>query len=51
MLAAHDVLVLASVMRETHSLLTREALAAGLAVVSHRHPRPRGGGASTATTD
>jgi glycosyltransferase involved in cell wall biosynthesis len=32
-LAQADVLVLASVMRETHSLLTREALAAGLAVV------------------
>jgi glycosyltransferase involved in cell wall biosynthesis len=32
-LAAHDVLVLPSVMRETHSLLTREALAAGLPVV------------------
>lgn len=32
-LAAHDVLVLPSVMRESHSILTREALAAGLAVV------------------
>lgn len=32
-LADHDVLVLASVIRETHSLLTREALAAGLAVL------------------
>ena len=32
-LGAHDVLVLPSVMRETHSLLTREALAAGLPVV------------------
>lgn len=29
----HDVLVLPSVMRESHSILTREALAAGLAVV------------------
>lgn len=32
-LAGHDVLVLPSVMRETHSLITREALAAGLPVV------------------
>ncbi len=32
-LATHDVLVLPSVMRETHSLITREALAAGLPVV------------------
>ncbi|TQL03675.1 glycosyltransferase [Cellulomonas sp. SLBN-39] len=32
-LASHDVLVLASVMRESHSILTREALGAGLAVV------------------
>ncbi|MDT0164738.1 glycosyltransferase [Actinotalea sp. AC32] len=32
-LAEHDVLVLPSVMRESHSILTREALAAGLAVV------------------
>ncbi|WP_421740924.1 glycosyltransferase [Cellulomonas sp.] len=32
-LAAHDVLVLPSVMRESHSILTREALGAGLAVV------------------
>lgn len=32
-LGAHDVLVLPSVMRESHSILTREALAAGLAVV------------------
>ncbi|MGZ4706168.1 MAG: glycosyltransferase, partial [Acidimicrobiales bacterium] len=32
-LADHDVLVLPSVMRETHSLITREALAAGLPVV------------------
>jgi len=32
-LSAHDVLVLPSVMRESHSILTREALAAGLAVV------------------
>lgn len=32
-LAAHDVLVLPSVMRESHSILTREALSAGLAVI------------------
>lgn len=32
-LAEHDVLVLPSVMRESHSILTREALQAGLAVV------------------
>ena len=32
-LAAHDVFVLPSVMRETHSLATREALAAGLPVL------------------
>jgi len=32
-LAAHDVLVLPSVMRESHSIVTREALGAGLAVV------------------
>ena len=32
-LAEHDVLVLPSVMRESHSILTREALAAGLAVI------------------
>jgi glycosyltransferase involved in cell wall biosynthesis len=32
-LAEHDVLVLPSVMRESHSILTREALTAGLAVV------------------
>ncbi|MGQ0615781.1 MAG: glycosyltransferase, partial [Acidimicrobiia bacterium] len=33
-LAGTDVLVLPSVMRETHSLLTREALAAGVPVVT-----------------
>lgn len=33
-LADHDVLVLPSVMRESHSILTREALAAGLVVVA-----------------
>lgn len=32
-LADHDLLVLPSVMRESHSILTREALAAGLGVV------------------
>lgn len=32
-MASHDVLVLPSVMRESHSIVTREALAAGLAVV------------------
>ncbi len=32
-LAAHDVLVLPSIARESHSILTREALDAGLAVV------------------
>ena len=32
-LSQHDVLVLPSVMRESHSILTREALGAGLAVV------------------
>ncbi|WP_413451017.1 glycosyltransferase [Georgenia phoenicis] len=32
-LAEHDVLVLPSVMRESHSILTREALSAGLAVI------------------
>lgn len=32
-LASHDVLVLPSVMRESHSILTREALTAGLAVI------------------
>lgn len=32
-LAGHDVLVLPSVMRESHSIVTREALAAGLAVI------------------
>ncbi|WP_447924831.1 glycosyltransferase [Georgenia muralis] len=33
-LAEHDVLVLPSVMRESHSILTREALSAGLAVIT-----------------
>jgi glycosyltransferase involved in cell wall biosynthesis len=32
-LAEHDALILPSVMRESHSILTREALAAGLAVI------------------
>jgi glycosyltransferase involved in cell wall biosynthesis len=39
-LAEHDVLVLPSVARETHSLVTREALAAGLAVVCTDAPGP-----------
>lgn len=39
-LASHDVLVLPSVARETHSLVTREALAAGLAVVCSDAPGP-----------
>lgn len=30
----HDVLILPSVMRESHSLVTREALAAGMAVIA-----------------
>lgn len=32
-MAEHDVLVLPSVMRESHSIVTRESLAAGMAVV------------------
>ena len=32
-MAAHDVLVLPSLMRESYSILTREALASGLAVI------------------
>jgi len=32
-LSSHDVLVLPSVMRESHSIVTREALLAGLAVI------------------
>lgn len=39
-LASHDVLLLPSVARETHSLMTREALAAGLAVVCTDAPGP-----------
>ncbi len=31
--ASHDVLILPSIMRESHSILTREALSAGLAVI------------------
>ncbi|MBR5950453.1 MAG: glycosyltransferase [Actinomycetaceae bacterium] len=31
--AAHDVLILPSIMRESHSIVTREALSAGLAVI------------------
>ncbi|WP_345215579.1 glycosyltransferase [Georgenia halophila] len=33
-LAGHDVLLLPSIMRESHSILTREAMRAGLAVVT-----------------
>ena len=43
-LAATDVLVLPSVMRESHSLVTREALLRRRAGDLHRHPRSRGGG-------
>ena len=32
--AAHDVLILPSIMRESHSIVTREALSAGLAVIA-----------------
>lgn len=32
--AAHDVLILPSLMRESHSIVTREALRAGLAVIA-----------------
>lgn len=39
-LARHDVLMLPSVMLETYSLLTREALAAGLAVICTDNPGP-----------
>ncbi len=39
-LSSHDVLLLPSVARETHSLVTREALAAGLAVVCSDAPGP-----------
>lgn len=39
-LAEHDVLVLPSIARESHSILTREALSAGLAVVCSDAPGP-----------
>ncbi len=39
-LAGHDVLVLPSIARESHSILTREALSAGLAVVCSDAPGP-----------
>lgn len=39
-LAEHDVLILPSLARESHSILTREALAAGLAVITTNTPGP-----------
>lgn len=39
-LAAHDVLILPSVALESHSLLTREALASGMAVICTDTPGP-----------
>ncbi|MDO5722974.1 MAG: glycosyltransferase [Flaviflexus sp.] len=39
-LAAHDVLLLPSVALESHSLLTREALASGMAVICTDTPGP-----------
>lgn len=39
-LARHDVLVLPSLARESHSILTREALGAGLAVITSHTPGP-----------
>ena len=39
-LAGYDVLVMSSVMLESYSLLTREALAAGLVVVTGDNPGP-----------
>lgn len=39
-LAGYDVLVMASVMLESYSLLTREALAAGCAVITGDNPGP-----------
>jgi glycosyltransferase involved in cell wall biosynthesis len=39
-LASHDVLVLPSVARETHSIVTREAIVAGLAVICTDAPGP-----------
>ena len=39
-LADHDVLLLPSLARESHSILTREALSAGLAVVTSNTPGP-----------
>jgi glycosyltransferase involved in cell wall biosynthesis len=40
LLGAHDVLVLPSIMRESHSILTREALAAGMVVVAAESAGP-----------
>jgi len=40
-LAGYDVLVLSSIMFESYSLLTREALAAGLLVITGDNPGPR----------
>lgn len=39
-LAEHDVLILPSLARESHSILTREALGAGLAVITSNTPGP-----------
>lgn len=39
-LAEHDVLILPSLARESHSILTREALGAGLAVIAANAPGP-----------
>ena len=40
MLAGYDVLVMSSMMLESYSLLTREALAAGCAVITGDNPGP-----------
>ena len=39
-LAGYDVLVMSSIMMESYSLLTREALAAGCAVITGDNPGP-----------
>lgn len=39
-LARHDVLIVPSLARESHSILTREALSAGLAVITSNTPGP-----------
>lgn len=41
LLAGYDVLVLSSIMLESYSLLTREALAAGCVVITGDNPGPR----------